>query len=59
MKYVDFVVNNPEVFITPFLVFVGVFVLALGVLGIDITPLVAALGVGSLAVALGLQDTLA
>jgi small-conductance mechanosensitive channel len=33
--------------------------LALGVVGIDVTPLVAALGVGGLAVALGLQDTLA
>ena len=33
--------------------------LALGILGIDITPLVAALGIGGLAVALGLQDTLA
>ncbi|HEX9726073.1 MAG TPA: mechanosensitive ion channel family protein [Vicinamibacteria bacterium] len=33
--------------------------LALGLLGIDVTPLVAALGVGGLAVALGLQDTLA
>jgi len=32
--------------------------LALGILGIDVTPLVAALGVGGLAVALGLQDTL-
>ena len=32
--------------------------LALGLLGIDVTPLVAALGVGGLAVALGLQDTL-
>lgn len=30
MKYVDFVVNNPEAFITPFLVFVGVFALTLG-----------------------------
>lgn len=33
--------------------------IALGVLGVDVTPLVAALGVGGLAVALALQDTLA
>ena len=33
--------------------------LALGVLGVDITALVAALGIGGLALALGLQDTLA
>jgi small-conductance mechanosensitive channel len=33
--------------------------IALGILGINVTPLVAALGVGGLAVALGLQDTLA
>ncbi len=33
--------------------------LSLSLLGIDITPLIAALGVGGLAIALGLQDTLA
>ena len=33
--------------------------LALSVLGINITPLIATLGVGGLAIALGLQDTLA
>jgi small-conductance mechanosensitive channel len=32
--------------------------LALGILGVNVTPLVTALGVGGLAVALGLQDTL-
>ncbi len=45
------------VLIKLFIVALGV-TLALGLLGIDVTPLVAALGVGGLAVALGLQDTL-
>lgn len=40
-------------------IFVVGFLIALSVLGISITPLITALGVGGLAVALALQDTLA
>jgi len=47
-----------EVIIKSVIIALGV-TLALGIVGIDVTPLVAALGVGGLAVALGLQDTLA